>query len=487
MASFSKNQVITNFSWRYIGKLGTQVVSFLVTIILARLIAPEAFGAVAIVGIFTSLLQVFVDSGLGSALIQKEDADEIDFASVFYFNIIVCIVLYLILYVSAPWVARFYDDPLLSPLLRVASLSLIITGLRSTQETFVTRHLLFRKHFWATTIASLLSLVIAVIMAYLGFEAWAIVAQQLLNTGICTVLLWFLIPWRPSSNFSLQRLKGLISYGWKVLGAQLIDTFYSEARSLLIGKVYTAKDLAYYNQGKTFPYMIVSGLNSALNSVLFPVMSRSQDDNSALKAILRKTIRVSMFFISSVLSYIICCADSMVEVLMTEKWLHCVIYMQILCLDSLFWPLITAHYNSYKAIGRSGIYFSVVTITKVVGIILLIASIPFGIVWVAISSVVSMMFQATMVAIISRKVSDYLYKEQIQDFLKALTPAILIFICSWWVHWLPLSAFYIFVIQTFIAGVVFFTYGLVAKCESFELVRELINKRFIRKDNNGQW
>ncbi len=476
MSNFTKKQVVSNFTWRYIGRLGTQVVSFFVTIVLARLISPESYGSVAIVWIFTTFLQVFVDSGLGSALVQKLEADETDFSSVFYFNIVACLVLYGLLFLGAPWVARFYDNPRLSSLLRVASLSLVLTGIRSTQETYVTRNLLFRMHFIATAVASLLSAAIAVGMAYLGCEAWAIVGQQLLNTGFSTILLWYLVPWRPRLLFSSQRLKGLLSYGWKILGAHLMDTVYSEIRGLLIGKVYSAKDLAFYNQGKTFPYMLVSGVNTSLNSVLFPVMARSQENSDTVKTILRKTIRISMFAVSSILAYLICCAEAMVEVLMTAKWLPCVIYMRILCFDSLFWPLITAHYNSYKAIGRSDLFFKIVTTTKVVGGAILVIAIPFGVIWVAVSSALSMIFQTIMVAALSRKVNQYYYTEQIHDLLKAVTPAILIVACTWWVSLLSVSAIVIFVIQTLISCGIFLICVKVSKNEIFEIIGALLNR-----------
>lgn len=482
MSKFTKNQVVSNFSWRYIGKLGTQVVSFLVTIVLARLIAPEAFGAVAIVAIFTTILQVFVDSGLGSALVQKEDADETDFSSVFYFNIVVCLILYIALYFSAPFISSFYDNPRLTPLLRVASLSLIITGLRSTQESYITRNLLFKKHFIATTVASLFSAIVAIVMAYMGLEAWAIVGQQLLNTGISTLIIWYLVPWRPHLLCSLDRLKGLISYGWKILGANLVDTIYSESRSLLIGKVYSSKDLAYYNQGKTFPYMIVSGINGALNSVLFPVMSRSQNNQSEIKEILRRTIRISVYFIGAILTYLICTAESFVSVLLTEKWLPCTIYLQILCFDSFFWPIITAHCNTYNAIGRSGLSLGIMLITKIAGIIMLIIAIPYGVIWVAVTSVMAMVLQTCMVAAMSKRINNYLFIEQLTDLLKALTPSLLIFLVTWWVQWLSISAFGIFVIQSLLAVCVFVAYGWFSKNEGFTLISNLIY-RVIKKTN----
>jgi len=473
MEQVSKKQVISNFSWRYMGKMGAQFISFFVTIILARLIAPADFGLVAIVTIFTTFLNVFVDSGLGSALIQKKNADNIDFSTVFFFNIVASLLLYTILYISTPFISSFYDNAQLTPLLRVASFSLVITGFRSTQETFVTRNLLFQKHFLAVSIAAVCSAVISLALAYLGYGAWAIVFQQLCNTSISTVILWYLIPWRPQLLFSISRLKELTPFGLKIFGGSLIDTLYSEIRSLLIGKIYTPADLAFYDRGKQFPYIIVSGINGALNSVLFPVMSRSQDNLDRIKQVVRKTIRVSLFFVSSVLCFLVCAANSIVEVLMTTKWLPSVIYMQVLCFDALLWPVITAHYNSFKAVGRSDVFLKYITITQIIGVSMLIASISFGIFYVAISSVLSMIIQLMMLARISRKSNNYLYKEQFKDLYDGMKPAILIFIGTWWINVFALLPLFKLFIQGVVAFAIVIVYTEKSTPEGYDIIKNL--------------
>ncbi|MBC5644790.1 lipopolysaccharide biosynthesis protein [Parabacteroides segnis] len=476
MEQVGKEQAISNFSWGYMGKMGAQIISFGVTIVLARLIAPADFGLVAIVAIFTTFLNVFVDSGLGSALIQKENADNIDFSTVFFFNIVVSLLLYIILYISTPFISSFYDNTQLTPLLRVASFSLVITGFRSTQETFVTRNLLFKKHFTAVFIAAICSAVIGIMLAYLGYGAWAIVFQQLCNTSISTIVLWYLIPWRPKLLFSINRLKGLMPFGFKILGGSLMDTLYSEIRSLLIGKIYTPSDLAFYDRGKQFPYMIVSGINGALNSVLFPIMSRNQDNLNRVKQIVRKTIRISLFFVSSILCFLICAADSMVELLMTTKWLPSVIYIQVLCFDALLWPVITIHYNSFKAVGKSDLYLKYVTITKIIGMSMLIVSIPFGVLYVAVSSVLSMLIQLMMLAKVSRNNNNYLYKEQFKDLYNGVKPAILIFIGIWWVNETDLIPLFRFLTQGILTFVIVIVYAQNTNLESYEIIKDLWKK-----------
>lgn len=477
MASVSRNEAVSNFSWRYIGRLGGQIISFVVTIVLARLIAPEAFGAVAIVTIFTSFLQVFVDSGLGSALVQKKTVDDLDFSSVFYFNFVVCILLYVFLYISSSSVAIFYDNSELSDLLRVSSLILIIVGLRSTQETYVTRYLLFKKHFVATTVAIIISAAIGIAMAYFDCGAWSIVGQQLSNTAISTVLLWLMVPWRPKLQFSFPRLKSLLSFGVKILVANLVDTIYSEVRSLLIGKIYSAKDLAFYDRGKQFPYLFVSGANGALKSVMLPILSREQDELSKIKNIIRKTIRITVFFISSILAFLFCSAESLTVTLLTENWLPIVPYLRILCFDSLFWPIISAHYNSFQAVGRSDIYMNTVVATKIFGILLLVVVIKWGVFYIALSSVLAMVFQELIVAKLSKKFNKYGYREQISDIISGLIPAFVICVSAYWINVLDIGYFEKFIFQSCCSFIVFILYGKMSKAEGYIIIENLLKTK----------
>ena len=327
MSNITKSEVVANFSWRYIEKFGSQIVGFIVSIMLARLMTPETFGVIAIIGVFTTILYVFIDSGFGNALIQKKDVDNVDFSSVFYFNVVMCCVLYTLLFFAAPYIAEFYDNAQLTSLIRVASLTLIISGLRNVQQAYVARNMLFKKFFIASSVALCVSAFLGVFFAYKGFGAWSIVIQQLSNTVICTLLLWFVVRWRPSLVFSLKRLGRLFSYGGKLLAASLFDTLASEIRSLLIGKVYTPADLAFYDRGKTFPYAIISGMNMSLNSVIFPVLSRHQDQTNDRKVIVRKTIRLSLFFVAPIMVWLAVAANSIVLVLLTEKWLPCIVFL----------------------------------------------------------------------------------------------------------------------------------------------------------------
>ena len=244
----NQNSTIKNFFWRFAERCGAQLVTFIVSIVLARILAPENYGQVALVTIFTTIMQVFVDSGLGTALIQKKNVDDLDFSSVFYFNFVVCILLYTIMFIAAPFIARFYGDSSLTPIVRVISLTIVISGVKGIQQSYVSRHMLFKRFFYATLGGTIFSAFVGIGLAYAGMGVWAIVAQQLSNTAIDTFILWITVKWRPKKMFSWKRLKNLLSFGWKILVSALLDTVYTNIRSLVIGKMYSSADLADYIQ-----------------------------------------------------------------------------------------------------------------------------------------------------------------------------------------------------------------------------------------------
>lgn len=257
--------VASNLIWRFLERFGAQIVAFVVSIILARLLDPVVYGTVALVTVFTTILQVFVDSGFGMALVQKKNSDEVDFSTVFYFNIVICAFLYLIMFILAPFIARFYDNEQLSLIIRILSLVLIISGFKSIQSVYVAKHLIFKKFFFATLVGTVISAGVGIFMAYKGYGVWALIAQNLLNQGIDTIILWITVGWRPKRVFSFKRLKSLFSFGWKLLASALLDVGYNQLRALIVGKKYSAEDLAYYNRGEQIPNLAISNRANARN------------------------------------------------------------------------------------------------------------------------------------------------------------------------------------------------------------------------------
>lgn len=420
MTEVNRETVASNVVWRFLERFGAQIVAFVVSIILARLLDPVVYGSVALVTVFTTIFQVFVDSGFGAALIQKKNADDLDFSTVFYFNIFVCVFLYAVMFFVAPLIAKFYDNSSLTPIIRVLSLVLIISGFKSIQSTYVSKHLLFKKFFWATLIGTLVSAVIGIYMAFKGYGVWALIAQNLINHFVDTILLWIIVRWKPKRMFSFTRLKSLFKYGSKLLASGLIDVTYNQVRALIIGKKYSSEDLAFYNRGEQIPNLAINNLNSAIDSVLLPSLSLVQDNKERVKQMLRRSISVSCFIIFPVMMGIAVCADSIIAVLLTEKWSSAVIYLQLFCLIYAFYPIHTANLNAMKAMGRSDYFLKLEIIKKVLGLGLL-----FGMMWISVEAIVWSLVIINFVSLIintwpNRKILGYGFFEQMKDILPAL-------------------------------------------------------------------
>ena len=370
----SSNKVVSNFLWRFLERCGAQGVTFIVSIVLARLLDPSVYGTIALVTVFTIIMQVFVDSGMGNALIQKKNADDLDFSSVFWFNIAMCSVLYLIMFISAPFIASFYNKPELTPVVRVLSLILIISGIKNVQQAYVSRNMLFKRFFFSTLGGTIGAAVVGITMAYLGYGVWALVAQMLFNAAVDTTILWITVKWRPKKQFSLQRLKGLFSFGWKLLVSSLIDAVYNQARQLIIGRMYSSSDLAQYNQGKKFPELIVTNINTSIDSVLLPTLSKAQDAPSVVKSMTRRAIKTSTYIMMPFMVGLAVCAEPLVSLILTDKWLPCVPFLRIFCFSFAFYPIHTANLNAIKALGRSDLFLKLEIIKKVVGIIAILST-----------------------------------------------------------------------------------------------------------------
>lgn len=380
-----KKKTVSSLLWRFLERCGAQGVTFLVTIVLAGLLAPEVYGLMALVTVFTAILQVFVDSGMGNALIQKKDADDLDFSSVFFFNLVMCIALYILLFFCSPLIATFYHNPELTSVIRVLGITLLISGVKNVQQAYVSRKLQFKRFFFATLGGTIGAALIGITLAYMGFGIWALVSQNLFNTMIDTVILWFTVRWRPKLLFSFERLKGLLRYGWKLLVSSLLHTFYLNLRTLIIGKLYMPADLAYYEKGQSFPTLIVSNINASIDSVLLPTMSGVQDSRESVKAITRRAIVTSSYLMWPMMVGLAVVAKPLVVLLLTEKWLEAVPFLQISCFALGLEPLQTANLNAIKAMGRSDIYLKLEIIKKSISILILLLSMHFGVKAIAVS------------------------------------------------------------------------------------------------------
>lgn len=478
----NSKSTITNLLWRFAERCGAQAVSFLVSIILARLLAPEAYGTIALAMVFINILQVFVDSGMGTALIQKKDADDLDFSSVFYFNIAACLVLYAGLFLAAPSIAQFYGDPALTALVRALSLTVVVSGVRNIQQSYVSRHLLFKRFFFSTIGSTLASAVVGIAMAYAGFGVWALVGQSLSNVVTGTIILWATVPWRPRRMFSWQRLKSLLSFGWKLLVSSLLDTGYNNLRSLIIGKLYSSADLAYYNQGDKLPNLVITNINTSIDSVLLPTMANEQDDHARVRSMTRRAIKTSTYVMAPLMMGLAACAEPLIRLILTEKWLPCVPFLRIFCITYMFYPIHTANLNAIKALGRSDLFLKLEIVKKIVGLTILLCTMRHGVMAMAYSLLLSSVLSQIINTWPNRKLLRYHYLNQLADILPALLLACAMGLAVYCIQFLGWGDLPTLCVQIPVGAALYLAGSALLRLDSFLYLRSTAEKLLLHKN-----
>ena len=470
----TRKNVTINLIWRYAERSSAQLVTFIVSILLARILMPEDYGTIALVTVFTTIMQVFVDSGLSTALIQKKDADDLDFSSVFYFNFFVCIILYLLMFFSAPLIASFYHIPDLIPIVRVISLTIVITGVKGVQQSYVSRNMLFKRFFYATLGGTVFSAFLGISMAYAGFGVWAIVFQQLSNTAIDTLILWITVKWRPKMMFSWDRLKGLLGFGWKLLCSALLNTFYNNLISLIIGRIYAPADLAYYSEGKKFPEFIVNNINVSIDSVIFPTMAKEQDNRNRIKNMTRRSITVSCYIMTPLMIGLSCCARNIVLLILTEKWLPCVFFLQIFCIMFMFSPIRTANMNAIKAVGRSDLFLKMEIWKKIIGLALLLSTMLVSVKAMAYSLLFSTLASMIIDSWPNKKLMNYNFIEQMKDILPSILLASGMGVVVYLIGLLDVPTFPLLIMQIICGGVIYLSVSMLLKLEPYLYIKDTL-------------
>ena len=477
MPENTKGKIIASLLWKFAERIGAQVISLAVSIILARILAPEAYGIVALVTIFITISNVLIENGLGTALIQKKDADDLDFSSVFYCNIILSIILYIVIFFVSTYIAKFYDNLLLIPVLRIFSISVIISGLKSVQNAYVARNMIFKKNFICTSIGTIISGIVGIWMAYNGYGVWALVVQQLTNTIVSTLMLWFTVKWRPIAQFSFGRLKHLYKFGWKMLCSGILETVYNELYGLTIGKVYNAEQLAYYNRANQFPNLITENVNGSISAVILPALSNEQDKKERVKSIMKRAIKTSSFILFPMMFGLAAVAEPLIKLILTDKWLPAVPFMQLLCFSYVFWPIHTINLQAISAMGRSDIFLKLEIIKKTIGIIALLISIPFGIKAMIYMKIIVSVISIFINAYPNKNLLNYTIKEQIKDIAPYLLVSIIMYMFA--------NVVNTHVLLQILVGIISYV-GItrVFKLEAYMYIRDNL-KRIKKGENNG--
>ena len=477
-----KNGFIANLGWSYVERLTAQLVSLLVSIVLARLLTPDDYGIVAIVTVFITIGDALVHGGFGNALVQKKDSDDLDFHSIWWVSLGVSIVLYFALFFAAPFLAEMYKAPVLVSVIRVMSLKFIFSALNSVQSAYVQKNMLFRFFFFSTVGATLLSAVIGIVMAICGCGVWALIAQYLTSSVVSTFILFCAIRWKPRFQFSLERVKTLWGFGAKVLGATLVYTIRDNIRTLIVGKRFSTDDLAYYNQGQKFPALLVTDVVDSLGKVLYPELSNKQDDLLQVKALMRKAIQLSSFALTPMLFGLLAVSDTFVRVVLTDTWVPCIPFMRIMCLGYCTRSLSAIFQKGLLSLGKSSLNLAHEVVTSSITIIFLLIAV------FALNSIELIAWSYVTVSLIGialygfwcHKYLEYRYREMLADYLPSLILSVIMCGCAMLLGLLPIGNVLKLFLQIVVGISVYIVISAAFKfksfCYLFNMIRDKLKK-----------
>lgn len=422
-----KNKTVKGIVWSSIERFSVQGIQFLVMIVMARLLTPKDYGLVGMVAIFIAVAQSLVDSGFSQALIRKQNRTETDNSTVFYFNIVVGILLYLVLFAIAPWVADFYNSPELTALMRVICLSVVFNSFVVVQRALLTVNIDFKTQAKASLTAAVVSGVIGIGMAYSGFSYWSIVAQQLVNLGLNTLLLWIFTRWRPRWIYSWGSFRELFTFGSKLMVSGLLDVVYRNMYLLVIGKMFTASSLGYYTRANQFAEFPSSNLTGILQRVTYPVLCQIQDDDERLAQIYRRFLRLSAFLIFPLLVGLSAVAEPFVLLLLKEQWLFAATLLQIICFAMMWYPIHAINLNLLQVKGRSDLFLRLEIIKKVMAVVILCITVPMGL----IAMCVGQIFSSIICLVINTNYTGKLIQVGFLRQMRDLLPTLLLSLSMW--------------------------------------------------------
>jgi len=428
-----KQKTLSGVFWTLAERVGLRLFQFLPTILLARRLSPEEFGLVGMLSIFILLAQTFLDSGFGMALIQKKDADHTDECSIFYFNILIGLALVLGMYLSAPLIAAFYGQPMLTPLTRWLSLDILLKSLSLIQTTLLTRSLDFKTQLKANFTATLLGGVAGVAAAYAGLGVWSLVIQILVNSALRTLSLWLMSRWRPASRFSLAALRSMFGFGSNMLFSSLLATVFDNLYQVFIGKMFSAAALGYYTRANSLKLVVVDTTSQALSRVLFPALSSIQDDTERIRQIYRKSIRLVTFVHFPLMLGLAAVAAPLINLLFSEKWGESALFFQLMCLAGLLYPLQVVNLEVLKVKGRSDLFFRLTLIKRCLMIALMLLTYRWGVPALLVGHIVNTLIAYFINSYYSEQLIDYSVRKQLADIFPNLLFAALAALGMWWV------------------------------------------------------
>lgn len=477
MSNSLKKDTTNGVFWSLIERFGTQGVQFLVMLVMARLLSPNDYGVVGLLVVFVSIAQAFVDGGFSQALIRKKDRTEIDNSTVFYFNIVVSVVIYLIFYLFAPYVSVFYNMPTLTPFMRVICLSIIINAFGVVQRALFNANIDFKAQAKASLIAIVISGAIGISLALRGFGPWALVWQQLSNLIVNTLFLWIYSEWRPLLAYSWKSFNELFSFGSKLLATSLLNAIYNNIQTIVIGKLYSAKSLGLYSRAAHFADLPSQQFTSVFMRVTFPVLCKVQDDMERLTSVYRRMLRVSAYIVFPLLIGMAAVAHPMIEVFIGKQWIECAYMLQIICFAEMWYPIHAINLDILQVSGRSDLFLKIEIYKKIVSLSLLALSAPFGIIAMCYSNLLSSLICLYINTYYSSKILGISLLSQLKDLFPTITLAIIMFaIVQIIIFFIP-NVFVQLIVGIIVGVVVYVSLSYILRFQEFNELVSLRKKR----------
>ncbi len=483
-ASDIKKKAFTGAIWKFTERITAQLVSIIVTIVLARLLMPDDYGVVAIVSIFFVFCNVIIDGGLNTALIQKKDVVSQDYGTVLTASMALASFLYIVLFIFSPQIATVYEKPVLCPLFRVMGLTFFINGFKSVVCSYVSRNLLFKKFFYATFSGTILSGLIGIFSALAGMGPWALALQQISNALVGTIVLALVTKYKPKLSFSWMRFKPLFSFGWKIFGSSMLSATYGQIRPLIVGVKYSSSDLAYYTHGQQYPTIIDSSISSTLSAVLFPVISKFQNDKNAVLNITRRYMSLSSFIIMPLLIGFFFTADTFVSLVLTDKWMPAVPFARVFCICYLFNIITEGNIQAIKAIGRSDIFLKLEIIKKSIYLLIIVLFILFTNtpLLLAISEILCTLVATTVNIFPNKKLIKYGYRAQLMDLLPNFLSALFMGIVVFFVGKINMDVKILFPVQILIGIIVYYLISRISGNHNYLYFKDLVVQTILKKE-----
>ena len=477
MTESLKQKTVGGVIWSSIERFSVAGLQFVIMIIMARVLTPDDYGLVAMLQIFIAVSQSLVDSGFSQALIRKLDRTQTDLSTVFYFNIGVGIFLYAVLFFSAPLIASFYDAPLLVPITRVIALGMVFNSLAVVQRALLTIKIDFKTQMKATVSAAVISGIIGISMAYTGFGVWSIVAQQVSNLGINTLILWVVSKWTPSGSFSVQSFRNLFGFGSKLLLSGLIDTVWRNIYLIVIGKAFSKADLGYYTRAHQFSDFPSANLTGVFQRVTYPVLSSIQNDDERLAVNYRRILRIVAYIIFPIMIGMAAVSTPMVRILLTDKWLFTADLLKIICISMMFYPVHAINLNLLQVKGRSDLFLRLEIIKKIIGILILVLTIPMGLIAMCVGQVFSSIISLVINTHYTGTLINVGFIRQIKDLFPIMVLAFTMGIVVYMVMTLFNNLYLQFIVGVLSGVVYYILFSCLFKFKELEEIVLIIRKK----------